>query len=619
MTGARATLVERVSGALSHRVDRRGFLARGAIVGSALAVAPTEYLLRPTTAYAAVCSCVGRSCACGSFCCDGYTEFCCTIYGTNACPPGTAVAGWWKADGSGFCNGPRYYMDCNSGCGSCGCGGSGVCPGGCSGTGCGCAKGNCNLRRAGCNEFRYGQCNQAVRCLGPIVCRLVTCIPPWEIEPTCTHTVATDQSTAGHDAPCLHVPNGGIDKLTVSGETVSLTGWAVDNDVDSPINVDLWLDNHFLKRVVANVAKPDSVPSHATHGFTTSFTTTPGSHTLCAYGINVAFGSSNPKLACQTFTVSSSPFGHLESVTTGLGTFSVSGWAIDPDTTDPIDLDIWVDDTWFAKITADVDRPDIAAAYPAFGPDHGFAATFPLAVGEHKVCVYALNTGLGTANTKLACDDVTVGGNPYGHLESVTVGPDTFSVSGWAIDPDVADPVKVDIWVDGAWFAKITADINRPDVAAVHPDYGPDHGFAATFPIAPGVHTVCVYALNTGSGTSNTKLACDDITVGGIPFGHLESVVGGVGSARVTGWAVDPDVATSITVDIWVDGRWTAHATADVLRPDIAAAFPAYGANHGFDATVVLPAGNHQVCVYALNTGSGTSNKALGCKIVSVS
>jgi hypothetical protein len=206
-------LVERASGFLERRTGRRGFLTRSAMVGTALAVAPTSYVLKPKTAYAAICSCSGQSCACGSRCCDGYTEFCCTITGRNECPPGSLIAGWWKADGSGFCDvpgqaRPRYYMDCNTGCGSCGCGAGGVCGPPCAAIGCscGCANGDCRNRKACCTRFRYGQCNQAVRCVGPIVCRLVTCTPPWMIDPTCTTAVATDNNTRFHDAPCLHPP-----------------------------------------------------------------------------------------------------------------------------------------------------------------------------------------------------------------------------------------------------------------------------------------------------------------------------------------------------------------------------------------------------------------------------
>jgi hypothetical protein len=209
-------LVERVASLLEARTDRRGFLTKSALVGSAVAVAPATYVLKPGSAYAAICNCSGSLCNCGDLCCDGYTEFCCTIYGANRCPPGTLVAGWWKADGSGFCTSggvaqPRYYADCNAMCGACAPDGSGFCSGACFGCGCGCAQGQCGNRKACCTRFRYGQCNQSVAHLGPIVCRVITCTPPWVWEDSCTTASATDNNTAFHDRPCLHtsgpVPN----------------------------------------------------------------------------------------------------------------------------------------------------------------------------------------------------------------------------------------------------------------------------------------------------------------------------------------------------------------------------------------------------------------------------
>ena len=205
-----STLVDSVSSFLARRTDRRGFLHKTAVVGSALAVTPSQYVLRPGTAYAAVCSCSGRTCSCGSRCCDGYTEFCCTKNGVNRCPAGSIMAGWWKVDGSGFCGGrPRYYMDCNAPCGGCGCGSSGLCAGSCSGTPCGCAGANCNNRKTGCTRFRYGQCNQGTRCVGPIICRVISCQPPWTFDRTCTTAPATDNATRSHDAACLHRVNVG--------------------------------------------------------------------------------------------------------------------------------------------------------------------------------------------------------------------------------------------------------------------------------------------------------------------------------------------------------------------------------------------------------------------------
>jgi hypothetical protein len=191
-------VVARTSGWLGRRIGRRGFLVRTAVVGSALAAHPLRYLLRPGTAYAAI-GC-GPAASCGS----GWTVMCCSInHGQNTCPPGTIAAGWWKADGSPFCSGPRYYVDCNATC-SCGCGSSGICARECQNCGCRCNTGSCDQRAVCCNQFRYGQCHQEVRCVGAVVCRVVSCTPPWHFDPSCAPVSATSNATALHDAPCLH-------------------------------------------------------------------------------------------------------------------------------------------------------------------------------------------------------------------------------------------------------------------------------------------------------------------------------------------------------------------------------------------------------------------------------
>ena len=202
-------LVDRGTAFLERRSSRRSFLSKAALVGAAITVAPLRFMLRPGSAYAAICSCNGSSCNCADLCCDGYTEFCCTLTGSNTCPPGTVAAGWWKADGSGFCDVdgvsmPRYYLDCNADCNGCGCGSNGLCSRTCADCGCGCAQGNCANRKACCTSFRYGQCNQQMRCVGPILCRVVTCVAPWQLDATCTTASATDNATRFHNRPCLH-------------------------------------------------------------------------------------------------------------------------------------------------------------------------------------------------------------------------------------------------------------------------------------------------------------------------------------------------------------------------------------------------------------------------------
>lgn len=166
-----------------NKAGRRGFLAGLAVSGSALALKPWSFLVRDAAAYDVVCGNENE-------CADGWTAFCCTVAGSNSCPPGSFAAGWWKADNSGFCCGKaRYYIDCNASCGS--------------DWQCHCASGTCDRRRVACNQFRYGQCHQEIACYGPVVCRVVTCQPPWQWDQSCTTTSLTDNRTASHSAPCL--------------------------------------------------------------------------------------------------------------------------------------------------------------------------------------------------------------------------------------------------------------------------------------------------------------------------------------------------------------------------------------------------------------------------------
>jgi hypothetical protein len=201
------TVTAGIGNLLLSRTSRRGFLAKATVTATALSVAPTDLLLRPGTAYAAICACApGYDCDCSSLCCDGYTQFCCTINnGVNACPPGTFAGGWWKADGSQYCAGPRYYIDCQGECHGCGCGGGAFCPS-CDDLTCECALGSCSNRHAGCTEFRYGQCHMEIACCGRIACRVVSCTPPWLLDSTCTTVAQTDDNTANHFAPCQNGP-----------------------------------------------------------------------------------------------------------------------------------------------------------------------------------------------------------------------------------------------------------------------------------------------------------------------------------------------------------------------------------------------------------------------------
>jgi hypothetical protein len=197
-------LVDRLGRALTGpRYGRRRFLTQVAVIGAAMVVDPLRLLLRPGTAYATVC---GDGASCGG----GWTAFCCTVNnGANTCPPGSYAAGWWRIDDSPFCFGAaRYIIDCNRSPGA-----------SCS---CRCASGTCDQRRVCCNNFRYGQCNTQVPGVTEVVCRVVTCITPWEWDPACNRTVRVDNRTRTHNAPCL--PGRNATRIDIKYQDMGQTG-----------------------------------------------------------------------------------------------------------------------------------------------------------------------------------------------------------------------------------------------------------------------------------------------------------------------------------------------------------------------------------------------------------
>ena len=223
--------VDTVTGWLGRRTSRRGFLLRAGLLGTALAVDPKGYVLRPGTAYAAVCGP-------GSGATSGWTVFCATINnGVNACPPGSIAAGWWKADGASLCGGKaRYIIDCNATCSKCTTPGAraGICSSSC--WSCSCTSGlagTCDKRKVCCNAFRYGQCNMDVRQVGGVHCRVVSCTPPWKFE-ECSTAPATDNRTVDHNSDRLPQAYTAITARYIAlGENGSVLGASVYGEVAS--------------------------------------------------------------------------------------------------------------------------------------------------------------------------------------------------------------------------------------------------------------------------------------------------------------------------------------------------------------------------------------------------
>lgn len=205
--------------------------------------------------------------------------------------------------------------------------------------------------------------------------------------------------------------------------------------------------------------------------------------------------------------------------------------------------------------------------------------------------------------------------NPVSALDTVTAGIGQVRVTGWAFDPDTSGSIGVHIYVGGAVQGTV-ANLSRPDVAAAY-GIGDPHGYDVTIPVSsPGPTQVCAYAINEGPG-ANTFIGCRTTTVpGGSPIGVLDSVRGSGSIISVDGWAIDPDTVAPITVHLYVDSAISGYP-ANGVRADIGAAFPGYGAEHGYSAQFSAGPGQHTVCAFGLNVGAGT-NTAYGCKSVTL-
>ena len=233
-------------------------------------------------------------------------------------------------------------------------------------------------------------------------------------------------------------------------------------------------------------------------------------------------------------------------------------------------------------------RADVGAAYPAYGPYHGFDFTVPLPPGKYTMSAAA--DGIGGGDSRLlGCGDVVVPvNNPFGNIDSVASdGPGRLRASGWAIDASSMSPIDVGIVMDGANVAIRSASLPRGDVGAAF-NLGSNRGFSVDFPAAPGAHSVCVVAGNVGHG-SPQWLGCRDVVVPNNledrrPAGALTTVVpAGPSSVQVAGTASDPDSAGPLGVRIAVDGG--APQTVQSVAGSFSATLGGLGS------------GRHEVCV----------------------
>ncbi|WOQ68827.1 hypothetical protein RYJ27_08900 [Microbacterium limosum] len=422
-------------------------------------------------------------------------------------------------------------------------------------------------------------------------------------------------------------PFGNVEVVEPIAGGFRVVGWAADPDTKASIQVHVYVGSAGIP-FIASLDRPDVAAAFpnvgAAHGFDVRVPANPGEQVnVCVYGINVGVGQ-NTLLSCSMSTpVTGPPLGSLDAVVPVEGGVRVSGWSLDPDTTNPGIVHLYVDDLGYSMV-ATSPRRDLATLFPRHGGNRGFDIVLGATPGPHRVCAYGIDSA-GGVNTNLGCRDVTVqplpekGRAPFGAVDAISAKDGKLTVSGWAIDPDTADSISVHVYVNGVGTA-LRADQRRPDVGRVYASYGQPHGYTLVSDIPDGQHSVCVYAIDSVGGL-NTVLGCKTIVYerprSAAPFGNVEMVALRPEGIRVSGWVMDRDAAKTTPVHVYVDDAGQATDTT-IWRADVNAAFGGPSLPRGFDIT--LPAGSSgtkRVCVYGINDAWGP-NALISCTSVVV-
>jgi hypothetical protein len=338
-----------------------------------------------------------------------------------------------------------------------------------------------------------------------------------------------------------------------------------------------------------------------------------GSHT---YKLAAGIGAVPGTFTSGSFTEASVPptkFA-IDSITGGVRSVSVAGWAVWPDQLSAsVSLAIQVGGSWTAMTANGV---NMDSGQPAgAGTNHGFTSTVALAPGSYSVCVWANASGGGAA-TNLGCQTVAVTAAPPTKfaIDSISGGVNSVSVAGWAVWPDqLSSSVNIAVNIGSSWTG-LTANGANSDPGQPA-GAGTNHGFSGTIAVAPGTYSVCVWASLSGGGAAS--IACQTVTVTAAPPTKfaIDSITGGAGFASVAGWAVWPDQpSSSVNIAIQVGSTWVG-LTANGVNMDGGQPAGA-GTNHGFTGSVPLGAGHYTVCVWAGLSGGGAAS--LGCQPVTV-
>ena len=201
---------------------------------------------------------------------------------------------------------------------------------------------------------------------------------------------------------------GSLDSATVVPGGARIGGWVALRGSAQGAQARVTVNGEIVATVPAGQPRPDvdqRVQLGPNTGFTADVPLNAGANKVCVDAV-MANGAGSTRLGCRDLTAPA-PFGAVDTVTAVAGGVKVAGWAIAPSTRAPANVSISVDGV-ITRVSADAPRPDVAAAYAPYGPQHGFTATIKAARGTHQICVSADSGGRNEPPTRLACRRIDV-------------------------------------------------------------------------------------------------------------------------------------------------------------------------------------------------------------------
>jgi hypothetical protein len=414
--------------------------------------------------------------------------------------------------------------------------------------------------------------------------------------------------------------SGSIDSVSVVGDTVTITGWAVWPD--SP-NTSVHLASNVGSTWSSITADQNNSGANASfpgvgssHGFTSTVQALPGSQQICIWTTNPNSGPSI--LGCRTVVVGAAPASvvtSIESVTPGPGRVNFSGWAVWPASdTSVVRLAANVGNQWF-PIDANTASTTIQQSVPGVSAQHGFAGSVNLPAGNQNVCFWAAQPN--SPAKFIECRIITVpdAHSTVGELNNISGGVGGIHVDGWAVMPDTpTSAVRIAVNVGSSWFPIDTSFPSSVPPTRVN-GAGLNQGFNALMPLASGTYDACVWAAGVSKAV---MLGCSSVTVAASPqlSSQLTEVTPVSGGVRVSGWAVWPSSPTqSVNVAANIGSTWSS-IPRGLTSPLVPGFVLGAGANQGFSGTISAPSGTQTICIWASNISGPATN--IGCRTVTV-